>query len=392
MRVCPKCSAFYADDSAAFCLVEGTPLVSVDPRTGNWTEGTRVLEEKEQRRKKHKRKLMWRRILITAMTMLVATRVVYVLAVDGWVYLKREPPPPPPSPLLFPSPSPSPSPTASPSVLPVSAVYQISGRVMMDGKPLGKVKITLDGSKIINATTGADGKYRFIDLPAGGNYTITPASKNMKFPASSINKLTKDETVDFVGLSQLFKISGHVASNGNVVEVILSGLKSDRTKTDPTGRYSFSNLPAGGPYTITPNAPNVKFTPQIIINLIKDELVNFDRAERDPPPPGECSREDRIREEEIIANEADHLFKPGIEKELAAKLVSPIGIRSEPVVELGKVDTTLNRTCTRADVKLGYTWSIKATRLKRAEMTTFVCHKTGAKWGCGEPHGVTFQR
>jgi hypothetical protein len=465
MRICPTCGAFYADDTSAFCLVEGMPLISVDANSDKWRAGQRVLEEKASGLKQQQRRLKWRRILITALILLIATRVVYVLMVDGWVYLEREPPPPPlQSSLSFPSPSPSPpqSPTPSPSVLPASAAYQISGRVTLAGKALGKVKITLGGSKSVTTTTDAFGKYRFVDLAAGGPYTITPIAENIKFTARSINKLTKDETVDFVGLPQLFKISGHVesksktvtimlggaksattktdkggkysfndlpaggpytvtptadnlkftarsiskltkdetvdfvalpqlfkisghvTSNGRVIDVMLRGPKSGKTTTESSGRYSFSNLPAGGPYTITPSGPTVNFTPQTINNLAKDELINFDRVQHEPTPTGECSREDRIREEAIIAKDADRLFKPGIEKELAPKLAAT-GISSKPLLELGRVDSTLNRSCTRADAKVGYTWSINAKGLVKAKMAgmkTFVCNKTGPTWRC----------
>src|ERR1044071_4934256 len=88
IRICPKCGDYYADASLAFCLVDGTPLINVDPFGERWSEGTRVIEEKENALRKQKRKLKWRRILLGAMTMAIATMVVLVVAVNGLIYLR----------------------------------------------------------------------------------------------------------------------------------------------------------------------------------------------------------------------------------------------------------------------------------------------------------------
>jgi len=65
--------------------------------------------------------------------------------------------------------------------------------------PLDGVKITLEGSKLTSTMTGANGNYRFSDLPAGGNYTITPYRAKTDFTPGShtVSKLTKDESADF---------------------------------------------------------------------------------------------------------------------------------------------------------------------------------------------------
>ena len=124
MRICPKCGAYYADSSSAFCLADGLPLVNLDPGSDKWSEGARIVEEKQTALRKQKRKLNWRRVLVGATTMLIATVVVCVVAINGVIYLKPEwLPTPSPSPLASPSPSPlpslSPSPWASPSPTPL---------------------------------------------------------------------------------------------------------------------------------------------------------------------------------------------------------------------------------------------------------------------------------
>jgi hypothetical protein len=91
IRTCPKCGDYYADDLLAFCLVDGTPLEDVVPLSENWSEGVRVIEEKEQALRKQKRRLKWHRILLRSMTLLIAVMVVCVVVVNGILYLKPRP-------------------------------------------------------------------------------------------------------------------------------------------------------------------------------------------------------------------------------------------------------------------------------------------------------------
>lgn len=88
LRACPKCGDYYADASLAFCLSDGTPLVSVDPHSESWSEGARVVEAKEQALKRQQRKLKWRRVLMSMMTILMVIMVVCVVVVNSYIYLK----------------------------------------------------------------------------------------------------------------------------------------------------------------------------------------------------------------------------------------------------------------------------------------------------------------
>jgi outer membrane biosynthesis protein TonB len=90
MRFCSKCGDYYTDDSLAFCLVDGMPLVDVNPLSEIWREGTRVIEEKENALRKQKRKMKWRRVLLSVMTMLIAIMVVIVVAVNSFIYLNPQ--------------------------------------------------------------------------------------------------------------------------------------------------------------------------------------------------------------------------------------------------------------------------------------------------------------
>jgi hypothetical protein len=91
IRICPKCGDYYADALLAFCLVDGTPLTSVAQTSERWNEGARVIEEKENARRKQKRKLKRRRIVLSAMTIMIATMVVYVAVANTLIYLKAKP-------------------------------------------------------------------------------------------------------------------------------------------------------------------------------------------------------------------------------------------------------------------------------------------------------------
>ena len=210
IRTCPKCGDYYADASLAFCLVDGAPLVDVEPLSESWSEGTRVVEEKGNALRKQKRRLKWRRFMLSALTTLMLVMVVCVVVINSFIYLRPKqeevalatPLTPTPTPTSTPPltstsiPTPSPTPTST-------TVYKISGRVTDRSEALGGVNITLDGAKSASTTTDSDGNYTFSDLLTG-NYIITPAGAQIDFtpPSRSINNLTRDESADFVATVQ----------------------------------------------------------------------------------------------------------------------------------------------------------------------------------------------
>lgn len=124
IRICLKCNAYYADDSLAFCFVDGTPLVKLDPSSEQWSEGVRVIEEKANVQRKLERKLKWRRVVTSTITTLMVAMFVCVVVVNGLIYLKPNQEPEKPlqqatAPTGTPSPQPSPPvtpPTPSPSL------------------------------------------------------------------------------------------------------------------------------------------------------------------------------------------------------------------------------------------------------------------------------------
>jgi hypothetical protein len=91
MRLCPKCGDYYTDAALAFCLSDGAPLMSVEPSSESWSEGSRVIKEKEHALRRQTRKLKWRRIALRTMTMALVVMVVCVVAVNSWIYLRPQP-------------------------------------------------------------------------------------------------------------------------------------------------------------------------------------------------------------------------------------------------------------------------------------------------------------
>lgn len=72
------------------------------------------------------------------------------------------------------------------------------------------------------------------------------------------------------------------------VKVRLEGSRATTTTTDGSGSYAFSDLQAGGSYTITPIRVKTNFTPQnrFFNNLMQDGSADFTGiGEPDPPPP-----------------------------------------------------------------------------------------------------------
>jgi hypothetical protein len=259
MRLCPKCGSYSLDGALAFCLVDGTPLVSVDPGSDKFSEGSRFLAEKENASRGHTRKLKWLRISSKVIITLIVIAGAYLLVASGFIGIER-----------------------------VRAVYKISGVVNDGTQPLASVKVVLEGNdKAASTTTDTLGNYSFSDLLAGSNYTISPlqTGKITFIPQSwSINNLAKNESADFTGkvAPDLYKITGRVTDEQKrslpdiIVELKRGDVNSTQT-TDPAGNYVFNELPAGIDYTVTPSRTDKVTFPEggRTIKLTKDATADF---------------------------------------------------------------------------------------------------------------------
>lgn len=163
-----------------------------------------------------------------------------------------------------------------------AATYTINGRVTEgSGNGIGGVTISLSGSQTSSIQTDSGGNYSFANLSTG-NYTITPSRANYTFNPGSqtFNSLSSNQAANFTGTPMTFSIAGLVTI-GNVglggVRVALGGSQSQTTTTDAGGTYLFTNVLAGGDYTITPSKTNYTFTPQnrIFSNLSSNQPASF---------------------------------------------------------------------------------------------------------------------
>ncbi|HEX7957506.1 MAG TPA: carboxypeptidase regulatory-like domain-containing protein, partial [Pyrinomonadaceae bacterium] len=162
----------------------------------------------------------------------------------------------------------------------------LSGRVTAaGGSAFAGVVVTLSGSQSRTATTDAAGAYTFT-VSSEGDYTLTPAKMHYTFAPKSLTfaNPVSDQKADFAATLDRHTISGRVANPNNYpiagAAVTLTGtlLQTPQTATtDSNGGFAFTNLAAGGDYTVTPAAPMLAFTPasQSFTNLGADASAGF---------------------------------------------------------------------------------------------------------------------
>ncbi len=414
MRTCPTCGEFYGDEALAFCLADGTPLRNIDRSSEEWNEGSRVIEEKGQALRRQERRVKWRRVFSSAVTMLIVTMVVFVVAINGWIYLKppakeavvattapvedptethKSMPATPPwedpvaqsPPWILPSPSP-PSETRSPeSRAPETGstethspppppppgpvrIYKISGQVRDARQSLSGVKINIEGTKLTSTTTDANGRYSFTGLTAGGSYTITPINLKTNFSPSSrfLANLSKDEAADFVGVvaPDVYKISGRVTDAQQPlsgVRIKLAGSYLTETTTDAHGTYTFKGLRAGGNYYVTPIYGKTDFTPtnRSFQNLTQDETANFTGVTEVTTVPEEEKYKDKDKdpveectESEKASKKEAFLKKYGVAWEAGFDSEKPVVIAEAKSRNLpGAEPQQLEATATRGPIR-----------------------------------------
>jgi hypothetical protein len=166
--------------------------------------------------------------------------------------------------------------------------HTIFGRVSTaNSVGISGVTLTLSGSSTGTTTTNQSGDFSF-NLPAGGNYTVTPSRQFFSFnPASrTYSDLEADQYAAFGIQQNLHTISGRVTKADGTglaeVNVSLSGPQGGSRLTDANGNYSFVNLPAGNDYFLTLSKPSYRFTPpNLTINKIDaNHTANFGAVQR----------------------------------------------------------------------------------------------------------------
>lgn len=161
--------------------------------------------------------------------------------------------------------------------------YTISGRVLSGGNGLKGVTVALSGSASKQMLTAADGSYSFTGLAQGGDYTVTPSRINMtfvplsrSFAALSGNKVNVNFNQAPLTIGGLVKV-GTTGLGGVRMTLTSPGLAARTLTTASNGSYSFTNLPVGRTYTVTPAKTNYTFTPasRTYTNLTINATANF---------------------------------------------------------------------------------------------------------------------
>lgn len=105
-------------------------------------------------------------------------------------------------------------------------------------------------------------------IPAGsGNYTIPSNGTYTIEVTSYYENNIGNYSLRIIGTALKFTIGGRVTASGANLAGVKMTLTGDRrftpitTNTLSNGTYSFANVPAGGPYTITPSKTDYSFTP-----------------------------------------------------------------------------------------------------------------------------------
>jgi hypothetical protein len=168
---------------------------------------------------------------------------------------------------------------------PQQNTHTISGLVTGGGVGLSGVTVSLSGGATATTTTDENGNYSFVELPAGNNYTITPTNTaQYSFTPQTVNALQSDQIVNFNGTLRTYTVSGQVTTGGTPLSgatVTIAGPNGFSTRSFTTaadGSYSFTDLPAGGNYTVTATKGNYTFSPSSIsvTNLLADRSgANF---------------------------------------------------------------------------------------------------------------------
>jgi hypothetical protein len=161
--------------------------------------------------------------------------------------------------------------------------FTIRGKLKdQENNGLSGITVHLTGADQQTAVTDPSGNYRFQNLLAGYNYTVTPPSTSAyTFTGQNVNDLRNDQTLDFVGLRRL-PLSGRVKDqNGNGISGItmtLAGTENATTTTAADGSYALVAT-ATGNYSVTPSIPQAlyAFAPAAVQlnNLAGPQVTDF---------------------------------------------------------------------------------------------------------------------
>jgi hypothetical protein len=176
-----------------------------------------------------------------------------------------------------------------------TVTYSITGRVTDEsGNGISGATVKLKGTQDTTTQTDSNGNYSFTELTPFGHYTLTATKSGFVFSPynQTFSNLSQNQTLNFTGkaVTTSFSISGNIFPDGGVnfppgpttVTLSLNGTPIGSVMTSggsiAYGTYLFTNLTAGGNYTVTPSSPSFVFNPasQTFNNLsANQERVDF---------------------------------------------------------------------------------------------------------------------
>jgi len=137
--------------------------------------------------------------------------------------------------------------------------YPITGTVR-DGDGTGLLGIVIDVVVLGTETTDSSGTYTFPSVPYGTNYNLTPQNNSSSegmfsfSPTSISGTLTTASTHDFTATLNTYFITGTVRDGDGtgLLGIIVDGGALGTRTTDSSGAYTFTGVPYGTSYTLTP--------------------------------------------------------------------------------------------------------------------------------------------
>lgn len=176
------------------------------------------------------------------------------------------------------------------------------------------------------------------------------------------------------------------------VKVRLEGSKATTATTDGSGYYTFTDLRAGGSYTITPIRSKTDFKPlnRSFDNLTQDGSADFiGDGERDTKPTAECTEADEGRERKIIIDTYSVAWRESVERERPKILAEEIrGEIAKATLVPQEPQIRFFKECKAATVTYKYTWQIKTVNatgvrdLNVSKQRTSICGKMVGRWFC----------
>ena len=146
--------------------------------------------------------------------------------------------------------------------------FEVAGSVIDEnGNPISGAVASLTGTQSGSATTDSAGSFRFQDLPLDGSYTVTINKQHYTFVTStkSFSQPTDDVAIVFNARLNRHSITGRLTRldgagmSGVVLQLAQS--PSSTATTDANGFYTFTQLAAGGNYTVVPALNRFAFAP-----------------------------------------------------------------------------------------------------------------------------------